>query len=213
MKLSIWNLYRPIAKITRKRRMKRFEAMLQPHDDLRIIDIGGHPFNWQFLAARPHVVLLNPNTPKALASSNEQFTHVWGDGRCLDFDDQAFDIAYSNSVIEHVGDWQFQKRFAAEARRVGKMVWVQTPAKCFPVEPHLLTLFVHWLPRRLSKQLFKYLSLRRIIDLNAKQIEILADEVRLLSYKEMKILFPDCDIYIERFLGWPKSYIAVRQSR
>ncbi len=40
--------------------------------------------------------------------------------------------------------------------------------------------------------------------------EAFLDEVRLLSYREMRLLFPDCQILRERFLFLTKSYIAVR---
>jgi hypothetical protein len=42
-------------------------------------------------------------------------------------------------------------------------------------------------------------------------IEMLIDEVRLLSYAEMRELFPDCEIHKERVLGLVKSLIAVRK--
>ena len=35
-------------------------------------------------------------------------------------------------------------------------------------------------------------------------------EVRLLTADEMNVLFPDCTILREQFLGVTKSYIAVR---
>lgn len=41
-------------------------------------------------------------------------------------------------------------------------------------------------------------------------MEAFLDEVRLLTFAEMKLLFPDCTILRERFLGLTKSYIAVR---
>ena len=50
-------------------------------------------------------------------------------------------------MIEHVGDAQSQRRFAREVARVGRAYWVQTPNRWFPVEQHLLTPFVHWLPK------------------------------------------------------------------
>lgn len=40
-----------------------------------------------------------------------------------------FDLVYSNSVIEHLGTWEKQQAFAAEARRVGRGYWIPTPGQ------------------------------------------------------------------------------------
>ncbi len=66
----------------------------------------------------------------------------------LPFADQSFDLVFSNSVIEHVGSRDTQARFASEIARVGKLFWLQTPNRYFPIEQHLWTPLVHWLPRR-----------------------------------------------------------------
>ncbi len=67
------------------------------------------------------------NTPRAgdeLAGAAEW---VAGDGRRLPFRDQSFDVVFSNSVIEHVGDVESQRRFAREVARVGRAWWVADP--------------------------------------------------------------------------------------
>ena len=44
-----------------------------------------------------------------------------------------------------------------------------------------------------------------------EKVAELVDELRLITYMEMKELFPDCEIVREKFLGvFTKSYIAVR---
>jgi hypothetical protein len=42
------------------------------------------------------------------------------------------------------------------------------------------------------------------------QVTGFLDEVRLLSYREMQELFPDCEIHREKIMGFTKSYVAVR---
>jgi SAM-dependent methyltransferase len=68
----------------------------------------------------------------------------------LPFADGAFDLAYCSSVIEHIAPAD-RPAFAAELRRVARGWYVQTPAYSFPVEPHALLPFAHWLPVRLRR--------------------------------------------------------------
>jgi SAM-dependent methyltransferase len=65
----------------------------------------------------------------------------------LPFAADEFDLVYCSSVIEHVPPPR-RAAFAAEVRRVGRGWFVQTPAFSFPVEPHSLLPFAHWLPVR-----------------------------------------------------------------
>ena len=63
----------------------------------------------------------------------------------LPFAEDEFDLVYCSSVIEHVPPAR-RAAFAAEVRRVGRGWFVQTPAYSFPLEPHSLLPFAHWLP-------------------------------------------------------------------
>ena len=47
-----------------------------------------------------------------------------------------YGLVHCSSVIEHVGDAGAQRAFAAAMRRLGDKLWVQTPAKEFPLEAH-----------------------------------------------------------------------------
>jgi hypothetical protein len=137
---------------------------------------------------------------------------IRGDGRRLPFADGAFDVAYSNSVIEHVGDGEDQRRFAAEVRRVAARLWVQTPSRWFPVEPHLVAPFVHFLPRRLQHVLARWATPWGWENRpSAEQARAFVDGIRLLTFREMRELFPDCEILRERFLGLTKSFVALRK--
>lgn len=198
-------------RFTRKRRMRRFARWINPTDATRVLDVGGTPFNWQFLSVKPSVVLLNLIAGDDSAAASGQFTFVRGDARDLPYGAGEFDVVYSNSVIEHLGTFEAQQRMAGEVRRVGRKVWVQTPARGFPLEPHLLTPLVHWLPSSARRRLLRNFSvwgwLRRP---SREEVDTVVNELRLLSRKEMRALFPDCRVVTERFLGLPKAYIAVR---
>ena len=120
-------------------------------------------------------------------------------------------MVVSNSVIEHLGSWEAQVRFANEALRVGRRLWIQTPAREFPIEPHYLAPFVHWLPPARRRQLIRNFTLRGLIDRpNPQQVDEMLREIRLLRRSEFVDLFPGCRIKAERFAGLTKSHIAIR---
>jgi hypothetical protein len=191
--------------------MQHFEKVLKIKDDLKVLDVGGTQYNWQFMKHRCFIVVVNLSKPVEWDDQLKDLTFEQGDGTKMKYDSNTFDIVYSNSVIEHLGTWERQKDFAKECSRVGKGLWVQTPAKCFPVEPHLITSFIHWLPLKLQSRLMRNFTLWGIITRPTQQfIDGFLRERRLLSLREMKILFPDCRIVKERFLFMTKSYIAVK---
>ena len=210
--MNIHSIYGLIFRFTRKRRMRCFEAMMKPTDQDIILDVGGSPFNWQFISQKPRLLLLNVSIPEDAGRYPDRFAFAKGDGRALDHPDAEFGISYSNSVIEHVGSFDDQRRFADEIRRVGKKVWVQTPARCFPIEPHFLTPFIHWLPKTLRKKLLRNCSLWGWLQRpDQDEVDSTVEEIRLLGRAEMRELFPDCEILIERFRFFTKAYIAVRR--
>jgi len=211
MKFGIYQLYGIFQPGLRKRRFQLFLDLLRPAAATRILDVGGYVRNWQSVGIDSTVVCVNVD-PASGESAPGRITCEAGDGRKMRFADGSFDIVYSNSVIEHVGSWEDQQRFAAEVRRVGRDLFVQTPNRWFFIEPHFVTVFVHWLPWPLAKRILRFLSFRGWvragdnIDLNQ-----LADELGLLSFRQMRELFPDCEIHREKWFGLTKSFMAVRR--
>jgi SAM-dependent methyltransferase len=198
----------------RRRRMLRFAAELRITEATRVLDIGGTSECWDLLSLRPHVTLLN--TPRAKDDLSAAAEWVAGDGRALPFRDGAFDVVFSNSVIEHVGDRHSQRRFASEVMRVGRAYWVQTPNRWFPVEQHLLTPLVHWLPQGWQTALVPRFNVWQIVarpseDRRRFYIEHYLRDVRLVSASELRGLFPGSRVIRERFWGWTKSLVAMNR--
>jgi SAM-dependent methyltransferase len=115
--------------------------------------------------------------------------------RGLPFADGEFDLVYCSSVIEHVPPAD-RAAFAAELRRVGRGWLVQTPARSFPIEPHALLPFVHWLPRPLRRAYWR---------LGAADA---AEEITLLSRRELESLFGPA--LPERLGPVVKSWVCVQ---
>lgn len=210
--MNIHAVYAPFFRYFRTKRMARFAEAFDPAPTTTILDVGGTPNNWELAGADYEITLLNVTKPPEDQPAWERYAVTVGDGTKLDFADAHFDIAYSNSVIEHVGSWEMQQRFAAELRRVGRGIWLQTPARSFPVEPHYLALFIHWMPKSWRRGLGRNFTAWGWVTRPTKQeVADRVDEIRLLGYREMVELFPDCEILRERFMGMTKSYIAVRE--
>ena len=160
----------------------------------------------------PKLIILNiyPPSPEELNEIKELgITWIVADGKNLPFKDKSIDISFSNSVIEHLGNFKSQGKFAKEIIRVSKNFWVQTPDKRFSIEPHLITPFIHWLPLKLQKLLLKNFTIWGILTKPSnEQINSFLNEVRLLTYKELKLLFPSALVIRERFIGLSKSLIV-----
>jgi hypothetical protein len=209
--MNIHSLYNFFLPHFRKRRKRLFHRLIRLNPTNKILDVGGYHWFWLRMDCSNLVTCLNLDIPHLSESPPAQFTYVQGDGRCLPYRDGEFEIVFSNSVIEHLGTYDNQKRFAMEIQRVGKSYWVQTPNRWFPVEPHLIALLVHYLPKRIQKHLLRWFTPWGLVARPTKtQVVGFLSEVRLLTEKDLRDLFPEAKIHVERFLGLKKSLIAVK---
>ena len=159
-------------------------------------------------AERATIINLEP-TPLRVP---EKILYVEGDARNTGLGYRAFDLAFSNSVIEHVGGFEDQRRFANEMLRIGRRIYCQTPNRWFPVEPHFLGLCVHWLPKKwFSHFVDRYFTMHGWRYHPTPEVSAaLINSIRLLTRAELQQLFPGCQIKTERFLGMAKSFVVWR---
>jgi len=187
---------------------------------VEILDMGGTVDYWrrlglEFLAeVGAKVTVVNVvETQLEKVSPSPLISCAVGDACNLSqFSDLQFDLAHSNSVIEHVGTWSNMKAFAAETRRLAQSYYIQTPYFWFPIDPHYYKMpFFHWFPRPIRARLLRNLPIAHAgkiagVDRSFQTV----DDARLLDLDQFRFLFPDANIKFERFVGLPKSMIAAR---
>lgn len=208
-----------------KLRRQRLAPLLSMIDDVyaargavSIIDVGGTEAYWnivpeEYLEQR-NVSITIVNLPgKPQPEDHGPFSFVEGDGCDLSgYESGSFDLAHSNSVLEHVGDDAAMQRFAREVARVAAGYFVQTPNFWFPIEPHSMTPLLHWLPRPARIALVSRFELGYWSKAKSREhAERIVDSARLVRRRQMRALFPDADILTERLFGLPKSFVAVRR--
>ncbi len=143
---------------SRERKLRLFHELLRPGPETTVIDVGvtDAPFGggssdnfFEALYPWPERITAVGHTElDRFAAAFPLVTTVRADGRELPFADGAFDLGFSNAVVEHVGGGRAgQRRFVHELCRVSRRVFVTTPNRFFPLEVHTLVPFAHWLPR------------------------------------------------------------------
>jgi hypothetical protein len=202
-KISKW-LYTndSVVKQWRLKRIQQFLDVVKPPKNARIIDPGGSAYMWNLIDGDYDVTIVN--LPGSLSESEKinDYNLVEADATDLSevFEDKSFDIVFSNSVIEHVGDEEKQFAFAAEVRRLADAYWIQTPSILSPVEVHTGVPFYWRLPKAIRDRLLR--SWKE----NLPAWSAMVEELRVLSRNRMKQLFPDANVYVERKLLFEKSY-------
>ncbi len=204
-----YKLLRPAQHFFRSSRLKKFVVLmggLQP--GTKIVDLGGQPDTWDQIITPLKLTIINlPGIADQEHESVHDISYIEGDACSLTLiEDNEFEIAFSNSVIEHVGDNEKVKMFADEVQRIGEKIWIQTPSKYFPLECHTGMPFWWYYPPKLKQLLLERWN---------KKLPKWTEMVKGTTYitkSQLTQLFPGSQMHTERFLGLPKSYIIYNSS-
>jgi hypothetical protein len=206
------------------RRAELFLDLVRPGAGASVLDLGGQDGEFmQRVRKRADVRVTIADIGEAAlerARARGFETVLLREGEPLPFDEGRFDAVFCNSVIEHVTlpkadciskrfgnrEWieasrRNQEVFAREIRRVGRGYFVQTPHRAFPVEAHTWLPFVGWMPHNATVRLVRLTD--RVWVKHCGYVDW-----NLLGEREMRRLFPDAAIHVERVLGLPKSLVA-----
>ena len=198
---------KPFARMMRGRRMARFLDEMQIKGGERIIDLGGTIDFWLGVQQPLDITVLNlpGSTDPVVPPTHHTIRFVHGDAcNVVAYADNSFDIAFSNSVIEHVGDAGQRAAMASQARRLAPRYWVQTPSIWFPMEPHTHMPFWWFYPPALKRYCIR--GWRKKLPAWCEMIET----TTVLPRSEVVALFPEARLWTERFMGFANSYIAMR---
>lgn len=188
---------------SRERKLRLFMELFDPGPETSVVDVGvtDAPFGggssdnfFEALYPWPEQITAVGRTElDRFAAAFPRVRVVRSDGRDLPFVDAEFDLGFSNAVVEHVaGGREGQRRFVEELCRVAARVFVTTPNRCFPLDPHTLLPFVHWLPEGRPRERL----------LRARSFDDVLDPLRP---KELAALFP----YPVRVINTGMTLVAV----
>lgn len=202
---------------TRFRHVKKIlEGILQVKPECKVLDIGGTAQYWNLLPDELrksiHLTILNLKEergadPRLHCPQGLHIDFVVGDGRDLgQYGEDEFDLGHSNSVIEHVGQYNNMADFVREINRVARIFFIQTPNLWFPIDPHYGIPFVHWFPWPLRAWLLTKVSLgfRRRFTKMEEAIDFV-EFVNVIDEHVLTSLNPTAAILKERVLFLTKS--------
>lgn len=202
-----------ISSKSRDRKYNQFIAECEPLSGDRILDIGVNTTEYSpsdnYLEKHyPHqkmITAIGLEDGTAFSSRYPETTYLQTDGHNLPFEDNAFDIAYSNAVIEHVCGEEPQIAFLKEMFRVGKIGFLTTPNRLFPIELHTRVPLLHLL---LPKSLFD--AFLRLIGKSWATGEYM----HLLSEGQFRSLLKsagitDYQLIRNRFMGFTMTFTVI----
>jgi SAM-dependent methyltransferase len=182
-RVSLWN---------RRRKWALFEREMRPNVGMRVLDIGysevehqnADNFIEKYYPYPENLTALGVDEPKQFHVRYPQVKVVQYDGVIFPFEDNAFDVVWSNAVIEHVGDRDRQLQFIREIKRVSTRAFITTPNRHFPLEIHTRTPLLHFLPLSMFEAYLRVIGKGWATE----------DYMRLLSSRDLRKLLSEAEI-------------------
>jgi hypothetical protein len=204
-------IFESLSQASRDSKLALLARVFPSGEVMRILDLGGQiessePLSRAFPNARITVANIALDHLLELRRQGSSTIPVVANGSKLPFSDGAFDLLYSNAVIEHLRTEAAQQSMAAEIQRVAHRWFVTTPNRWFPFELHSRLPFISWLPPRALSACAYLLSFNHVkgrFTFGNDQ-----SELRLLSASSLQRLFPSSVVVRHRITFWPETLVS-----
>jgi ubiquinone/menaquinone biosynthesis C-methylase UbiE len=204
----MWSVIENFRQKSREKKYQLFIDQLNPnpHDFILNVGAGNGLFLEDLYEQKDRIIALDIEiiALQELKANYPDVICLIADATALPFKDRAMKIVFSNAVIEHVGSIKMQQKYADEINRVGGKYFVTTPNKYFPFEFHYALPCYQFIPKSIQKWLFKTFKIGLWYAKNTWE------EINLLSYRQLKRLFPGSKITKQRITFYPETLICYK---
>lgn len=193
---------------SRTKKFQLFESVFKPRPEERVLDIGASGevflrYTFEDVYPYPERIIAGGYSLHEVSSARKCYpkpTYTVFDGCALPFPDKAYDIVFSNAVIEHILGPGRQEQFAREVMRVGKSWFVTTPNYWYPFESHYHLPFIQFMPENMRR------TYNNLLGSHIPKGQ--TQELALLSVHGLRKLFPTSRIEKVRVTFWPETLVA-----
>jgi len=204
----MWSIFEDFRQKSREKKYQLFIDQLNPNPHDFILNVGaGNGLFLEALYERKDRIIALDIGRVAIQELKEKYPDVIcliADATALPFKDGSVKIVFSNAVIEHVGSLKLQQKYAEEINRVSGKFFITTPNKYFPFEFHYGLPCYQFVPRSIQKWLFKTFKIGLWYAKNTWE------DINLLSYRQLKKLFPGSKIMKQRITFYPETLICYK---
>ena len=200
-------------KISNNNREKKFKlAMSLIKENDTVIDIGVAPSirgntnyfeRWYKLPNKLTCLGLNADFSK-FKKEFPKFNLIEFNGFDFPLFEDKFDFAFSNAVIEHVGDKNKQIEWMSEIKKNCTTLMITTPNRWLPFETHSMTFFFHWFPDNIRNFIYRKIGKSHFAN----------NYMWLLGEKDFKKVIKDSgfeiiSFYKNKFLFFTIDFVAI----
>lgn len=218
--LRLWHrVIHPVTRHFRSARGRHLRRLFPSPflDGAKICDIGGSRHFWDEVGLDippENITIFNVSAGETETVGQSRYSTIpvlIYDGRRIPARDREYDLVVCNSVLEHVPP-EARPQLSREMLRVGKNLFLQTPAYTFPLDPHFLLPLIHWVPKGLGYPLAKVSPWKILSRAGDEVVREYFFGTSLLREREVEALFPAARIEYERFMGLKKSFLVIGTS-